>query len=64
MRAVDLIDFEYGSQKGMNDYWHTAADTVDKLSGESLGAVARIAARMVNEAAQEASGSASLIPPN
>lgn len=64
MRAVDLIDFEYGSQKGMNDYWHTAADTVDKLSGESLGAVARIAARMANEATQEASGPASLSPPN
>jgi Zn-dependent M28 family amino/carboxypeptidase len=30
--AVDLIDFDY-------PYWHTTADTLDKLSPESLDAV-------------------------
>jgi len=40
--AADLIDFEYGPAPGSNDYWHTAADTPDKLSAESLAAVARI----------------------
>jgi glutaminyl-peptide cyclotransferase len=40
--AADLIDFEYGPGPGSNDYWHTAADTPDKLSAESLAATARI----------------------
>jgi glutaminyl-peptide cyclotransferase len=40
--AADLIDFEYGSTSGANDYWHTAADTADKLSAASLAAVGRI----------------------
>ncbi|MBK6646867.1 MAG: M28 family peptidase [Anaerolineales bacterium] len=30
--AVDIIDFDYA-------YWHTAADTPDKVSPESLHAV-------------------------
>ena len=31
--VVDLIDFNYGPQ---NSYWHTAQDTLDKLSAQSL----------------------------
>ncbi len=58
--AVDLIDFEYGSSPGRNDYWHTAEDTLDKLSADSLGLVGRVVIRLVNDlAAQTASGSAS-----
>ena len=45
--AIDLIDFEFGSAPGQNDYWHTAQDTLDKLSAESLDTVGRVAARMV-----------------
>lgn len=45
--AIDLIDFQFGSAPGKNDYWHTAQDTLDKLSAESLGLVGRVAARMV-----------------
>jgi Zn-dependent M28 family amino/carboxypeptidase len=30
--AVDIIDFDY-------PYWHTTADTIDKISGESMKAV-------------------------
>jgi hypothetical protein len=32
MRAADLIDFDY-------PYWHTTADTLDKVSAASLQAV-------------------------
>lgn len=46
MPAVDLIDFEFGSAPGLNDYWHTAADTIDKLSADSLALVARVALRV------------------
>lgn len=34
--AIDLIDFEYGSGEGRHDYWHTAQDTIDKISPDSL----------------------------
>ncbi len=34
IRAVDMIDFDY-------PYWHTTADTVDKVSGDSLERVGR-----------------------
>lgn len=46
--AIDLIDFQYGSKPGLNDYWHTPADTVDKLSPGSLSAAGRITIEMVN----------------
>ncbi len=35
-KAIALIDFEYGSSHGLNDYWHTPNDTIDKISIESL----------------------------
>lgn len=34
--AVDIIDFEYGEGKEDNSYWHTAEDTLDKVSAKSL----------------------------
>ena len=45
--AVDLIDFEYGSAPGENDYWHTEADTFDTLSSESLYTTAKIVLEMI-----------------
>jgi Zn-dependent M28 family amino/carboxypeptidase len=45
--AIDIIDFEYGSEPGLNDYWHTPQDTIDKLSDESLDAVGAIVIDMV-----------------
>ncbi|MBI3207706.1 MAG: M28 family peptidase [Candidatus Solibacter usitatus] len=36
VNAVDLIDFDYGPG---HSYWHTAKDTVDKLSAHSLQVV-------------------------
>ncbi len=34
--AVNIIDFHYGSAPGLNDYWHTEKDTLDKISPRSL----------------------------
>jgi Zn-dependent M28 family amino/carboxypeptidase len=36
--ALDLIDFDYGPN---NSWWHTAQDTMDKLSPQSFEAVGR-----------------------
>lgn len=47
-KAIDIIDFEYGSLPGLNDYWHTPADTPDKLSAESLQAVGDIVLHMID----------------
>ena len=46
--AIDIIDFDYGSQPGKNDYWHTDKDTLDKLSADSLQTVGRIVIRTLN----------------
>lgn len=42
MPAVDIMDFQYGSTPGANDYWHTDRDTMDKLSPKSLETVGRV----------------------
>jgi len=49
MPAVDLIDFEFGSSRGRNDYWHTTEDTLDKLSADSLQIVGRVVVRVINK---------------
>ena len=51
--AIDIIDFNYGSAPGRNDYWHTEEDRIDKLSAESLGTVGRVVLRVVNKLAAE-----------
>ncbi|MBL7077397.1 MAG: M28 family peptidase [Kiritimatiellae bacterium] len=58
--AIDLIDFEFGSAPGLNDYWHTDADTMDKLSAESLEIVGRVVLRMLPRLA----GTARPTPPS
>jgi len=47
--AIDLIDFAYGSAPRLNDYWHTPADTLDKLSADSLAYASRIALRIAED---------------
>ena len=37
--AVDLIDFDYGPH---NSYWHSAQDTLDHCSPQSLTIVGRV----------------------
>jgi len=46
--ALDVIDFEFGSGPGRNDYWHTSADTLDKLAAASLQTVGRVTLAAVN----------------
>ena len=45
--AVDLIDFEYGSAPGLNDYWHTDKDTLDKIDPHSLTVVGQTTLRLI-----------------
>jgi len=40
--AALLIDFDYGGRGGLNAYWHTPEDTLDKLSPESLRIVGEV----------------------
>lgn len=47
-KAIDLIDFKYGSTPDANDYWHTPADTMDKVSEDSLLAVGRLVVELLN----------------
>ena len=51
--AVNLIDFNYGSTPGANDYWHTPEDTLDKISPESLTITGRIVVEMLNMLQEE-----------
>ena len=44
--AVDLIDFDYGPG---NSYWHSAEDTVDKLSAQSLQVVGEVLLESIAE---------------
>jgi glutaminyl-peptide cyclotransferase len=44
--AVDIIDFDYGPQ---NSYWHTAQDTVEQCSAQSLGIVGSVVLAAVEE---------------
>ena len=39
IRSVDLIDLEYGPDNG---FWHTAEDTLDKVSKDSLAVIGNI----------------------
>ncbi len=47
--TINLIDFEYGSGPGRNDYWRTAADTIDKLSADSLDITGRVTLRLIRD---------------
>jgi len=53
IRSIDIIDFEFGSEPGLNNYWHTPADTIDKLSALSLEAVGKVVIGMLNRVAEE-----------
>ncbi len=35
--SIDIIDFRFGSEPGLNDHWHTEADNLKNISAESLG---------------------------
>jgi glutaminyl-peptide cyclotransferase len=46
VRALDLIDFDYGPN---NSWWHTPADTIDKLDAHSFEVVGAVLARVISE---------------
>lgn len=46
--AINFIDFYFGSAPGLNDYWHTPEDTIDKISAESLGITGRVVLELLN----------------
>jgi glutaminyl-peptide cyclotransferase len=46
VNAVDLIDFDYGPG---NSYWHTANDTMDKLSAESFKVVGTVVLAVIEK---------------
>jgi len=50
IRAVDLIDFTYGSDERPGPYWHTTEDTLDKVCPESLDEVGEPAVRVLDGA--------------
>lgn len=51
--SLDLIDFQYGSAPGLNDYWHTDRDTLDKISEPSLQTVGRVVVAVVRQLASK-----------
>jgi Zn-dependent M28 family amino/carboxypeptidase len=46
VNAVDLLDLDYGPN---NSYWHTAQDTMDKVSAQSLQVVGDVVVNVVKE---------------
>ena len=42
--VIDLIDFNFGPG---NAFWHTAQDSLDKISGESIAASADFAFQLI-----------------
>ena len=46
VEVLDVIDLDYGPSNG---YWHTAKDTVDKLSAHSLQVVGDVVFELVRE---------------
>jgi Zn-dependent M28 family amino/carboxypeptidase len=50
VNAMDLIDFAYGQHQA---YWHTALDTMDKLSAQSLQIVGDVVLEVVKELDQQ-----------
>lgn len=44
IRAIDVVDYDYGSN---NSLWHTPDDTIDKLSVESLQAIGDVAMAVI-----------------
>ena len=49
--AINLIDFKYGSQPGLNDFWHTSDDHLQNISAESLEISGQIALQLLKHSA-------------
>lgn len=51
-----LIDFSYGGRSRPGPFWHTAEDTLDKLSPDSLQILGQVVSTSVEELMREISG--------
>jgi Zn-dependent M28 family amino/carboxypeptidase len=49
--AIDLIDFKYGSEPGLNDHWHTESDNLQNISAESLEITGNVTLQILNRIA-------------
>jgi len=49
--AIDLIDFRFGSEPELNDYWHTSADNLDHIGVESLETIGKITLQLLKQLA-------------
>lgn len=47
IRAIDVVDFSYGGPDYPPPYWHTPADTLDKVSAQSLQVVGDVAMALI-----------------
>ena len=47
--AIDLIDFKFGSEPGLNDHWHTEADNLQSISAESLAITGQVTLQIVKQ---------------
>lgn len=52
--AIDLIDFKYGSEPGLNDHWHTEADSLQNISKASLEITGNVTLQLLKQIAFEA----------
>lgn len=59
LRAIDVIDFEFGPG---NRFWHTTEDTIDKVSAESLQVVGDVALALVRRHRSQASALLGALP--
>jgi glutaminyl-peptide cyclotransferase len=51
VNAIDIIDLDYGPPNG--SYWHTANDTMDKLSAHSFQVVGDVVLQLLKELEQQ-----------
>ncbi|MBV9266259.1 MAG: M28 family peptidase, partial [Acidobacteriaceae bacterium] len=61
VNAVDLLDLDYGPN---NSYWHTAQDTMDKLSAHSLQVVGDVVVTVVKQLETQSQTRTRMTPPS
>ncbi len=47
--SIDLIDFRFGSEPGLNNHWHTEADNLENISEESLEITGTVVRKLVQQ---------------
>ena len=51
--TLNLIDFQHGSKPGLNDYWHTEQDSIERISADSLQAMGNVVINILNAIGSE-----------